>query len=92
MKTASKTQVVKDILSNIEKHFGKSFESLKKEVKENAEKGGYGCSDHFDSKNGYSIFYTTNTNFMQGVNNGGGKGFFARLRGVGMCKDIKLSC
>ena len=81
----------KKVLELIPTDFNKSFDDLKKDVFANYKKSGYGCSDHFKSKQGYSIFYTDNNNFMQGAKNGGGKGYFARLQGVGMCSDVKLS-
>lgn len=85
------TQAKEKVLSMIQADFGKSFEDLKTEVFDNYKKSGYGCSDHFKSPNGYSIFYTDNNNFMQGVKNGGGKGYFARLYFVGMSSNVKLS-
>lgn len=79
------------VLSMIPTDLGKSFADVKKELVANCDKNGYGCSDHIEVKqNGYSLFYTENANFMGGVNNGGGKGFFARLYFVGLCKDVKL--
>ena len=84
-------QLKDKVLAMIEPDFGKSFDELKKEVFANYKKSGYGCSDHFKGKQGYSIFYTDNNNFMQGVRNGGGRGYFARLQFVGMCTSIKLS-
>jgi hypothetical protein len=81
-------EAAKKVKSMIKKDFGKSFTELKKDILSTMK---YGCSDHFKSKkNGYSVFYTDNSNFMQGKSNGGGKGFYARVYFVGMCKDIKL--
>ena len=69
-----------------------AINEVKKELVANCDKNGYGSSDHIKVKDkGYSLFYTENTNFMGGANNGGGKGFFARLYFVGLCKDIKLA-
>ena len=80
------------VLKMIQTDLGKSFNEVKKELVANCDKNGYGCSDHIKVKeNGYSLFYTENTNFMGGSANGGGKGFFARLYFVGLCKDIKLA-
>lgn len=80
------------VLKMIPTDFGKSFSDLKGDLIKNCDKNGYGCSDHVTSKeNGYSVFYTENSNFMGGIANGGGKGFYARLRFVGLSKDIRLS-
>lgn len=88
---ANVSEVKKKILKMIPDDFGKPFEELKKEILQNEREGRCGASDHFDSGNGYRIFHTSNTNFMQGSHNGGGAGFFARLQGVGMVRDIKIS-
>jgi len=83
--TESKTKV----LNLIKKDFGKSFTELKKDILKTLE---FGASKHFKSElNGYSIFYTENNNFMGGIKNGGGKGFFAKLNGVGVSYNVKLS-
>lgn len=82
------TQEAKKFISgDIEKSFGKPFELLKKDILKTIK---YGSSDHFKSKNGYSLFFTDNENFMQGKHNGGGTGFYARLQFCGSCRDIKI--
>lgn len=88
---SSKSEVVRVVKSKIKEHYGKTLNQLKVDIMVSYHKNGYGCSDHFPSKHGYSIFYTDNDNFMQGEKNGGGKGFFVRINLVGMCRDIKLS-
>jgi len=68
--------------------FGKTISQIKKELLTNSLEN-YGASDHLYSKNGYSLFYTTNHNFQnQGKK---GAGLYARLRFVGITKDIKIS-
>ena len=77
------------VLRMIPEDFGISFRELKKQIKETHSPT---CgSDHFKSKRGYSVFYTDNPNYMQGEANGGGVGYFASLRGVGVSRTIKLS-
>lgn len=76
---------------SIPRDFGKSFNALKKDIYKSYLADGYGMSDLFKSNNhGYSIFYTDNDNYMQGIKNGGGAGYFARLQGVGLVRTIKL--
>lgn len=82
-------QISKKVKSMIKKDFGKSFSEIKNEVFLTIKKGS-SCSDFFDSKNGYILFYTTNDNFQRGKANGGGKGLYARISTVGMKRDIKL--
>lgn len=85
----TKQEAAKKVKSMIKADFGMSFTELKKEIKKTYHPAfGY---DHFKSKNGYSIFYTDNSNYQQGISNGGGKGFYARLNGVGMSSTVKLS-
>lgn len=87
-------ETAKKIKSLIKKDFGKSFSELKKEITESRLKQPLHLqvsSDIFKSNNGYSIFYTSNTNFKGGSKNGGGAGFFARVYGCGIVRDIKLS-
>lgn len=79
------------VLAMIPTDLGKSFAAVQKELVASCDKNGYGSSDHIQVKeNGYSLFYTENENFMGGSKNGGGKGFYARLKFVGLSKDIKL--
>ena len=85
----TKQEASKKVKSMIKKDFGMSFSNLKREIKKTLDCPG-SSSNHFKSKNGYSIFYTDNSNYMQGVKNGGGKGFFASLQGVGSCSTVKL--
>ena len=76
---------------SIPKDFGKSFEELKKDIQKSYKANGYGCSDHFKAlQSGYSISFTDNRNFQQGINNGGGAGYYAHLNGVGMVRTIRL--
>ena len=84
----TKAEAKAKVKSMIQDDFGMTFSELKKEIMKtfNPVSG----SDHFKSENGYSIFYTDNDNYMQGAQNGGGKGFFAVLRGVGLSSTIKL--
>jgi hypothetical protein len=82
-------EAVKKVKSMVKKDFGMSFTDLKKEILKTVPKG-MCSSDHFKSVNGYSIFYTGNTNYKQGKWNGGGKGFYAALNGVGTCRTVKL--
>lgn len=84
MKTITKLDFIKN---KIPEDFGKSWSDLKKDILKTVE---FGSSNHFKSKNGYSVFYTENTNFMQGKNNGGGAGFYAQLHYTGFSKTIKL--
>ena len=68
--TAKKELTLKEvILKRIKKDFGMSFAALKKEVLKTLKN--YGGSDSFDSKEGYEVFYSTNTNCA------GGAGFYA---------------
>ena len=83
----TKLKASKKVKSMIKKDFGMTFTELKKQILKTVE---YGCSDHFKSKNGYSIFYTDNSNYMQGKKNGGGKGFYAQLQHVGLSRTVKL--
>jgi len=77
------------IKSMIKSDFGMTFTELKKEIMKTLDCAG-SSSDHFKSKRGYSIFYTDNDNYMQGEWNGGGKGFYASVQGVGSSKYVKL--
>jgi len=73
------------------KTFNKSLTEIKKDLKENCIKNGFGCSDYLkDNKNGFLLFYTENENFCNGIKNGFGAGFYARLKFCGFVKDIKL--
>ena len=81
-------EIAKKVKSMVKKDFGMSFTQLKKEILKT--KHPYNGYDHFKSPRGYEIFYTDNKNYMQGAWNGGGIGFYASLRFVGMCKIIKL--
>ena len=55
----TKTEVTKSIVHDlIPQDFNKTFEALKTEIYANYKKNGYGCSDHFKSKQGYEVFYT----------------------------------
>ncbi len=84
-------EVAEKILKDIPEDFGKSWPELKKEIRDNCTKNGYGSSDNFKClAKGYAISFTNNTNFMQGKWNGGGAGFFAHLNGVGMVRTIRL--
>ncbi len=85
----TKQEASKKVKGMIKADFGISFTELKKEIMKTVDSPG-SSSDHFKSKNGYSIFYTDNANYMKGAWNGGGKGFFASLNGVGTCSTIKL--
>jgi len=86
MKNAEIKNKVKEMVKS---DFGKSFTQLKKDIMSTIGKNS-SVSDFFKSKNGYSIFYTSNTNYMQGIKNGGGKGFYASINFVGMSKTVKL--
>jgi len=86
----TKQETSKKVKGMIKADFGMSFTELKKEIIKTVDYPG-SSSDHFKSKRGYAIFYTDNDNYMQGAWNGGGKGFFASLQGVGTCSVIKLS-
>lgn len=91
-KTKSKSEIQDDIKNRmVPQDFNKPFEELKKDIYANYKKGGSGSSDRFYGKQGYSIFYTDNNNFMQGTKNGGGAGYFAVLQYVGMTSTIKIS-
>jgi len=82
------TQLSKKVKLMVKSDFGMTFTELKKVIKKTyTHQSG---SDHFKSKNGYSVFYTGNDNYMQGKKNGGGVGFYASLNGVGVCRTIKL--
>ncbi len=83
----TKQDAAKKVKGMIKKDFGVSFTQLKIKIKKTLDNG---SSDHFKSKNGYSIFYTDNSNFMQGRENGGGKGYYAVLQYIGMCSTVKL--
>ncbi len=83
----TKEEMVTYILSRIEEDFGVSFDVMKERMLSSME---YGASKHFRSKNGYSLMYTSNDNYMNGVKNGGGAGFYAILYFVGMNRSIKL--
>ena len=88
MKTITKNEALNFIKNKIPEDFGKSWEELKKDILKTVE---LGSSNHFKSaKNGYSIFYTNNKNYMQGEKNGGGDGFFAQLHYTGFSKTIKI--
>lgn len=75
------------VLTSIPKDFGKTFDELKKDILKTVE---HSSSDHVTKNTGYSVFYTSNPNYMQGTRNGGGAGFFASLRYCGFSKIIKL--
>ena len=83
----TKLEASKKVKSMIKKDFGMTFTESKREILKTVK---HGASDHFKSKNGYSIMYTDNTNFMQGEKNGGGKGFYAQLQHVGLSRTVKL--
>jgi hypothetical protein len=69
--------------------FGISFTQLKKQLLDSFDP--VNGSEHYKSKNGYDVFYTNNPNFMQGVKNGGGIGFYAQVRFIpGASTTIKM--
>ena len=81
-------EVAEKVKSMVLEDFGVSFSELKEKIKKTYDPClGY---DSFESTRGYSIFYTDNSNFEQGIKNGGGVGFYARLSGVGTYRTIKL--
>ena len=84
----TRLEASKKVKGMIKKDFGMTFSELKKKIMKTFDP--VMGSDHIKSKNGYSIFYTNNPNYMQGKKNGGGIGFYAVLRGVGVATTVKL--
>ena len=84
----TKTEAANHVKSMIKDDFNMTLTELKVEIMKtfNPSTG----SDHFKSKNGYSVFYTDNNNYMQGIRNGGGEGYYAVLHGVGVNATIKI--
>ena len=85
----TKAEVIKDVKKSIEKDFQMSFNQFRKKVLSTVSKDG--SSDRFKSNNGYSVFYTTNDNYAQGIKNGYGRGLYVSLQYCGYSKQIKLS-
>lgn len=50
----------------------------------------HGSSRRAYPQHGFSLMYTSNSNYAQGKKNGGGSGLYAVLYKVGMCKTVKL--
>jgi hypothetical protein len=79
------------VLSEIKSHLhnGQTIESVAEFLRKEAIKeGGAARLDY--PKGGFSLMYTTNTNYGQGIKNGYGAGLYASLRCVGFCKTVKI--
>lgn len=79
------------ILSEIKKHLhnGQTIESVNEFLRKQAiMEGGSARLDY--PKGGFSLMYTTNTNYGQGIKNGYGAGLYASLNCVGFRKTVKI--
>ena len=87
----TKQEIKTHIKKCAKKTFSKSLTDIKKDLLKNCKENGFGCSDYLkDNENGYLFFYTDNSNFCNGKENGFGAGFYARLKFCGFVTDIKL--
>lgn len=94
---ANENEVTELVLQLIEKEFGTSFKNLKGEIKKVgvAASKDYKAPLHYmagkTKQHGFKLFYNTNDNFKQGAWNGGGRGWFAELQGIGAVRTIRLA-
>jgi len=69
----------------IPEDFKMSYSKLKKSLTADE----YDCKQ-IRGKQGYSIMYTPNHNFQQGIKNGGGRGWYIKLQFTGTIRTIKI--
>ena len=82
----------KHIIKCAKKTFSKKFEDIKKDIYNSYKANKFGCSDYLtDKENGYYLFYTDNQNFCNGLKNGYGSGYYARIKLRGYLEHIKIS-
>ena len=81
-----------EILQTISSHIenGKTLKDVKEFLINNIGRG-ESCADLEYKNGGFRLFYTTNPNFQNGQTNGGGAGFYASLKGVGLYRTVKIN-